>query len=287
MGVQGGRWGWAGPGYGCALWHGLSCWWGTVSPGGEGKPGRVVDIRGWDVETGRSVASVTWADGTTNVYRVGHKGKVDLKCVGEAAGGFYYKEHLPRLGKGCPAASCLAEPAWGWAGLGRGLCGGEGPGVWGVLPELGLRLPPGKPAELQRRVSADGQPFQPGDKVTCLLDTDVLREMQEGHGGWNPRMAEVSCPAHQPCALPSPRPWTPSHSLHDPPQFIGQTGTVHRITDRGDVRVQFSHETRWTFHPGALTKVHGGRGEPCPFPVHPSVDLLIPEEEERAWGVQV
>uniref|UniRef100_A0A2K6SSV7 RING-type E3 ubiquitin transferase n=1 Tax=Saimiri boliviensis boliviensis TaxID=39432 RepID=A0A2K6SSV7_SAIBB len=86
----------------------------------------------------------------------------------------------------------------------------------------------GKPAELQRRVSADGQPFQHGDKVKCLLDTDVLREMQEGHGGWNPRMAE----------------------------FIGQTGTVHRITDRGDVRVQFNQETRWTFHPGALTKHH-------------------------------
>nr|XP_031529298.1 E3 ubiquitin-protein ligase MIB2 isoform X2 [Vicugna pacos] len=154
--------------------------WGSQD-GGEGKSGRVVDIRGWDVETGRSVASVTWADGTTNVYRVGHKGKVDLKCVGEAAGGFYYREHLPRLGK---------------------------------------------PAELQRRVSADGQPFQPGDKVKCLLDTDILRDMQEGHGGWNPRMAE----------------------------FIGQTGTVHRITDRGDVRVQFHHKTRWTFHPGALTK---------------------------------
>ncbi|KAI2514553.1 MIB E3 ubiquitin protein ligase 2, partial [Homo sapiens] len=30
---------------------------------------------------------------------------------------------------------------------------------------------------------------------------------------------------------------------------------VHRITDRGDVRVQFNHETRWTFHPGALTKL--------------------------------
>ncbi|KAF7239291.1 E3 ubiquitin-protein ligase MIB2 [Varanus komodoensis] len=67
--------------------------------GGEGKTGRVVDIRGWDVETGRSVASVTWADGTTNVYRVGHKGKVDLKCIAEASGGFYYKEHLPKLGK--------------------------------------------------------------------------------------------------------------------------------------------------------------------------------------------
>lgn len=44
------------------------------------------------------------------------------------------------------------------------------------------------------------------------------------------------------------------------PKFIGQTGTVHRITDRGDVRVQFNSETRWTFHPGALTKVGAGPG---------------------------
>nr|XP_042708779.1 E3 ubiquitin-protein ligase MIB2 isoform X4 [Chrysemys picta bellii] len=156
--------------------------WGNQD-GGEGKTGRVVDIRGWDVETGRSVASVTWSDGTTNVYRVGHKGKVDLKCIVEASGGFYYKEHLPRLGK---------------------------------------------PAELQRKASTERHPFQHGDKVKCLLDIDILREMQEGHGGWNPKMAE----------------------------FIGQTGTVHRITDRGDVRVQFNSETRWTFHPGALTKLN-------------------------------
>ncbi|XP_009323431.1 PREDICTED: E3 ubiquitin-protein ligase MIB2 isoform X3 [Pygoscelis adeliae] len=86
----------------------------------------------------------------------------------------------------------------------------------------------GKPAELQRKESTDRHPFQHGDKVKCLLDIDILREMQEGHGGWNPKMAE----------------------------FIGQTGTVHRITDRGDVRVQFNSETRWTFHPGALTKLN-------------------------------
>ncbi|XP_061456811.1 E3 ubiquitin-protein ligase MIB2 [Rhineura floridana] len=156
--------------------------WGNQD-GGEGKTGRVVDIRGWDVETGRSVASVTWTDGTTNVYRVGHKGKVDVKCIAEASGGFYYKEHLPKLGK---------------------------------------------PAELQKKESTDRHPFQHGDKVKCLLDIDILREMQEGHGGWNPKMAE----------------------------FIGQTGTVHRITDRGDVRVQFNSDTRWTFHPGALTKLN-------------------------------
>ncbi|XP_072283251.1 E3 ubiquitin-protein ligase MIB2 isoform X3 [Pyxicephalus adspersus] len=155
--------------------------WGNQD-GGESKVGRVVDIRGWDVETGRSVASVTWADGTTNVYRVGHKGKVDLKCIADAQGGHYYKDHLPKLGK---------------------------------------------PAEIQRKESSERHPFQHGDKVKCLLDIEILREMQEGHGGWNPKMAE----------------------------FIGQTGTVHRITERGDVRVQYNSETRWTFHPGALTKV--------------------------------
>lgn len=112
VGGWGGKVGGAVVGGGChQLWLILMAWvypagGATVFPGGEGKPGRVVDIRGWDVETGRSVASVTWADGTTNVYRVGHKGKVDLKCVGEAAGGFYYREHLPRLGMGGPSTTC-------------------------------------------------------------------------------------------------------------------------------------------------------------------------------------
>ncbi|XP_018426724.1 PREDICTED: E3 ubiquitin-protein ligase MIB2 isoform X4 [Nanorana parkeri] len=161
--------------------------WGNQD-GGESKVGRVVDIRGWDVETGRSVASVTWGDGTTNVYRVGHKGKVDLKCIADSPGGHYYKDHLPKLGK---------------------------------------------PAEIQRKESSERHPFQHGDKVKCLLDIEILREMQEGHGGWNPKMAE----------------------------FIGQTGTVHRITERGDVRVQYNSETRWTFHPGALTKALGQIGK--------------------------
>lgn len=67
--------------------------------GGEGKIGKVVDIRGWDQESGRSVASVTWSNGTTNVYRMGHKGKVDLKYVSDGQGGYYYKEHLPKLGE--------------------------------------------------------------------------------------------------------------------------------------------------------------------------------------------
>jgi hypothetical protein len=70
---------------------------------------------------------VTWADGTTNVYRVGHKGKVDLKCVGEAAGGFYYKEHLPRLGTRPAQPTPAALLPW--------LGGGWPMMSWGLLPE--------------------------------------------------------------------------------------------------------------------------------------------------------
>ena len=54
---------------------------------------------------------------------------------------------------------------------------------------------------------------------------------QEGHGGYNPKMGE----------------------------FLGQVGRVHRITGKGDVRVECplkdSSSMRWTLHPACLTKV--------------------------------
>jgi len=33
--------------------------------------------------------------------------------------------------------------------------------------------------------------FKIGDKVRVDLDVDVLKAMQEGHGGWHPKMADV------------------------------------------------------------------------------------------------
>ncbi|XP_038075224.1 E3 ubiquitin-protein ligase MIB2-like isoform X1 [Patiria miniata] len=157
--------------------------WGNQD-GGEGKIGKITDIRGWDVESGRSVASVTWSEGGTNVYRVGHKGKVDLKYTQDAIGGYYYKEHLPKLGD-----------------------------------------------DLQTVPMQDGKAlltFNVGDKVKVILEEEVLKAMQEGHGGWNPKMAE----------------------------YIGKVGFVHRVTERGDIRVQYpTNHIRWTFHPGSLNKV--------------------------------
>lgn len=64
-----------------------------------GKSGLVVEIRGWDNISCRSVANVSWASGSTNVYRLGHKGNVDLKYIQPASGGWYYRDHMPVLGK--------------------------------------------------------------------------------------------------------------------------------------------------------------------------------------------
>lgn len=57
-----------------------------------------MEIRGWDNESCRSVANVSWVSGSTNVYRLGHKGNVDLKYIQPGLGGFYYKDHMPVLG---------------------------------------------------------------------------------------------------------------------------------------------------------------------------------------------
>lgn len=77
---------------------------------------------------------------------------MDLKLVHAVVGGFYYREALPILGLSNDSSS---RPSRG----------------------------PGSP----RTVVS----FSVGDKVKVIVDADRLREMQEGHGGWNPRMAEV------------------------------------------------------------------------------------------------
>lgn len=57
-----------------------------------------MEIRGWDNESCRSVANVSWVSGSTNVYRLGHKGNVDLRYLQAASGGYYYRDHMPILG---------------------------------------------------------------------------------------------------------------------------------------------------------------------------------------------
>ncbi|KAG5886403.1 hypothetical protein JTB14_030762 [Gonioctena quinquepunctata] len=159
--------------------------WGNQD-GGEGKIGVVLDIRGWDNESSRSVVNVRWQFGSTNVYRLGHKGNCDIKFIESSSGGYYYPDHLPILGQNVEQA--VVRP------------GRSGPCPFGI-----------------------------GDKVKVTASVDQLKAMQQGHGGWNPRMAD----------------------------YIGKVGSVHRVTDKGDIRVQYEGcNNRWTFNPVTLHKVN-------------------------------
>ncbi|KAG7169704.1 E3 ubiquitin-protein ligase MIB2-like [Homarus americanus] len=106
-------------------------------------------------------------------------------------------------------AKVIRGPDWDWGNQD----GGEESGSSG---EVGIPTSP-------RHV-----PFSVGERVRVVVTVDELRTMQEGHGGWNHKMAE----------------------------FLDKVGIVHRITDKGDVRVQYEgYATRWTIHPRALARV--------------------------------
>lgn len=50
------------------------------------------------------------------------------------------------------------------------------------------------PQDGKKRVdeATGGMPrLYPGDRVRVALDADTLRHLQQGHGGWNPRMSDV------------------------------------------------------------------------------------------------
>ena len=55
---------------------------------------------------------------------------------------------------------------------------------------LGAPLPPPDPQE-----------FSSSDYVRVELDQDVLRLMQEGHGGWSSDMGDVSITIKQECSI--------------------------------------------------------------------------------------
>lgn len=79
-----------------------------------------------------------------------------MACVKDGSGGFYYKNHLPKLGQ---------------------------------KPESLIIVSTSNPPSS----SADNTviPFEVGERVRVILDVATLKDLQEGHGGWNDKMEEV------------------------------------------------------------------------------------------------
>jgi E3 ubiquitin-protein ligase mind-bomb len=61
-------------------------------------------------------------------------------------------------------------------------------------------------------------------------------------------------------------------------KLVGKVGTIHRLTEKGDVRVQFDGpDNRWTIYPGALTKLS------CSYLVGDYVRVVNDEETVKNY----
>ena len=119
-----------------------------------------MEVQDWDKKTSvRSVANVSWqTTGITNVYRIGHKGKVDVHCLQPANGGMYYLDHLPIPGKQLHVGVGMAK------------------NINGV--------------QLNHKSTTE---FRIGERVRiAIISPQQLESMQENHGGFNAKMLETT-----------------------------------------------------------------------------------------------
>ena len=72
--------------------------WGDQD-GGQGSEGEVIGYQNVSTDSSRNLVRVQWPNGVSNTYRLGFHGNVDLRCVEEEVGPFYYRDHLPLLGE--------------------------------------------------------------------------------------------------------------------------------------------------------------------------------------------
>jgi E3 ubiquitin-protein ligase mind-bomb len=59
-----------------------------------------------DVRGRRNMVNVRWSRDRKNVYRLAYEGHVDITCLEEEVGGFYYRDHLPVLGNVSDFLNC-------------------------------------------------------------------------------------------------------------------------------------------------------------------------------------
>nr|KAG5689269.1 hypothetical protein BaRGS_005277 [Batillaria attramentaria] len=72
--------------------------WGDQD-GGQGSEGEVKGYQNMAPDSSRNLVIVDWSNGTSNYYRLGFQGQVDLTCVEEEVGPYYYRDHLATLEK--------------------------------------------------------------------------------------------------------------------------------------------------------------------------------------------
>ncbi|KAL3862651.1 hypothetical protein ACJMK2_008605 [Sinanodonta woodiana] len=255
--------------------------------GGPNKTGEVIAVVNYSPDTNHDAVEIVWENGYANVYRLGYKGYLDVKCVKPATGKLYYKDHLPIL-----KINIATEPASASA-----------------APPASSAPPVSKQQESPGGAAGSVERFKAGDHVRIEIEPDILRMMEESRGAWNEGMLECLGQAgmvlivkgsdvtvdfgsagkwtfHEQC-LNEVKEFAPGQVVQvldninsvkkmqeervgwneKMTKVIGKKGQVESIDEDGDVQVSFGEYT-WTFNSDCLVASQG------------MIDVINYEEDE-------
>uniref|UniRef100_A0A087XXV1 RING-type E3 ubiquitin transferase n=1 Tax=Poecilia formosa TaxID=48698 RepID=A0A087XXV1_POEFO len=238
-------------------------WQWEDQDGGNARRGKVTEIQDWSAASPHSAAYVIWDNGAKNLYRVGFEGMSDLKCVQDAKGGSFYRDHCPVLGEqngnrnpgglqigdlvnidlDLEIVQSLQHGHGGWTdGMFETLtttgtvCGIDedhdivvqypSGNRWTFNPAVLTKANVVRSGEVAAGAEGGSSQFHVGDLVQICYDIDRIKLLQRGHGEW----AEAMLPT------------------------LGKVGRVQQIYSDSDLKVEVCG-TSWTYNPAAVTKI--------------------------------
>ncbi|KAH0617785.1 hypothetical protein JD844_016372 [Phrynosoma platyrhinos] len=238
-------------------------WQWEDQDGGNGRRGKVTEIQDWSASSPHSAAYVLWDNGAKNLYRVGFEGMSDLKCVQDAKGGSFYRDHCPVLGEqngnrnpgglqigdlvnidlDLEIVQSLQHGHGGWTdGMFETLtttgtvCGIDedhdivvqypSGNRWTFNPAVLTKANVVRSGDAAQGAEGGTSQFQVGDLVQVCYDLERIKLLQRGHGEW----AEAMLPT------------------------LGKVGRVQQIYSDSDLKVEVCG-TSWTYNPAAVSKV--------------------------------
>ncbi|RXN37375.1 E3 ubiquitin- ligase mib1 isoform X1 [Labeo rohita] len=222
-------------------------WQWEDQDGGNGRRGKVTEIQDWSAASPHSAAYVLWDNGAKNLYRVGFEGMSDLKCVQDAKGGTFYRDHCPVLGEqngnrnpgglqigdlvnidlDLEIVQSLQHGHGGWTdGMYETLtttgtvCGIDedhdivvqypSGNRWTFNPAVLTKANVVRSGEVAAGAEGGCSQFMVGDLVQICYDIDRIKLLQRGHGEW----AEAMLPT------------------------LGKVGRVQQIYSDSDLKVE-------------------------------------------------
>ncbi|XP_048753764.2 E3 ubiquitin-protein ligase MIB2-like [Ostrea edulis] len=220
--------------------------------GGEGEVGRIQEVVMWDKKFHRGGVRVQWKnDSTSKDYRVGGEGCVDViytRMKETASGGKYYPDHIPVVDVVNPGVILLKPGDKVRIHLSlkdfRRLQDDDVYGGWedkmeecvenlGTIVQIlfqgktcRVQYEDGTVWSINRAALTRIHTFKQGEPVTVLSDYNVVKDLQEGHGGWNDDMKPA----------------------------LGKNGRIVKVDPDGDIRVKIDERT-WIFSPVCIMPV--------------------------------